>query len=110
MDPNFLEMATHGDLQAPFDFIPSIKWGVMMVGTFCAALKKHYNFVSNAIGVSIGGICSLNAMVIQNGAEYTFAEIIATVVNNNDIPFFSSNWTTQEDRKQGTVHSCHNKT
>ena len=25
MDPTFLEMATHGDLQAPFDFIPSIK-------------------------------------------------------------------------------------
>ena len=72
-----------------------------MVGTFCAALEKHYNFVSNAIGVSVGGIRSLDATVIQNGSEYTFAEIIATVADNNDAPFFSSIEPTKKTESEG---------
>ena len=72
-----------------------------MVGTFRAALKKHHNFVSNAIGVSIGGICSLDATVIQNGSEYSFAEIIATVANNNNVPFFSSIEPTKKTESEG---------
>ena len=73
----------------------------MMVGTFRAALEKHHNFVSNTIGVSIGSICSLDAMVIQNGLEYSVAEIIATVANNNDVPFVSSIEPTKKTESKG---------
>ena len=73
MDPTFLELVTQGDPNAPCDFIPNIKRGVMAVGTFRAVLEKHYTFVQNAIGVSVAGVRSLDAMVTQNGEEYTFA-------------------------------------
>ena len=40
-------------------------------------------------------------MVIQNGLEYSFAEIIATVADNNDVPFFSSIEPTKKTESEG---------
>ena len=100
-DPTFLELVTQGDSNAPCDFIPNIKWGVMAVGTFCVALEKHYTFVQNATGVSITGVRSLDAMVTQNGEEYTFAHLLASVTNNEGVPFFTSIEPTKHTEDDG---------
>ena len=89
-DPTFLELVTQGDPNTPCDFIPSIKQRVMAVGTFRAALEKHYTFVQNAIGVSVTIVRSLDATVTQNGEEYTFAHLLASVADNEGVPFFTS--------------------
>ena len=115
MDPTFLELVTQGDPHAPCDFIPNIKLGVMTVSTFHAAFEKHYSFVQNAIGVSITGVQSIDAMVTQNGTEYTFANLLTSVTDSDGIPFFTSVELTKLSESDGhyilvTTKHKHNAT
>jgi hypothetical protein len=75
-DQTFLKEIENHSVGLSIEFIPSIQRGVIDVPTFRKCLRRHHEFATNTIGVSIVGIGGLDVSIQCMGTTVTLAKMI----------------------------------
>lgn len=91
-DPVFLEKMSKGDPDSKLDFIPFIQKGIIDRDTYRAALESHRNLNSKIRSIAISGINNSDEQITAEYMEKqcTFWEMLSSVKDPNDVPFFKS--------------------
>jgi hypothetical protein len=91
-DPDFLEKMSKGDPDSKLDFIPFIQKGIIDRDTYRAALESHRNLNMKIRSIAISGINNTDEETTAEylGKQCTFWEMLSTVKDPNDVPFFKS--------------------
>lgn len=75
-DQTFVEEIENRSVGLSIEFIPLIQRGVIDVPTFRECLRRHHEFATNTIGVSIVGIGGLDVSIQRMGTTVTLAKMI----------------------------------